>query len=103
MARKHATARHRDSAARAERLGFRLDEAAKEMIERAARLEGRKITEFCVTALTETARRTIERHETLVLSDADRKRFFEVLTNPPSPSERLKRAFAASRRRVAPE
>lgn len=102
MARKHSTAQRKDSVARAQRLGFRLDEATKGMIERAARLEGRKITEFCVTALTETARRTIERHETLVLSDVDRKRFFEVLTNPSPPSERLKRAFAASRRRVAP-
>lgn len=99
--RRHAAAtRRKDSDTRGERLGFRLDEHTKGMIERAARLEGRKVTEFCVTALAETARRTIERHETLVLSDTDRKVFFDVLTNPPQPSERLRRAFAAARRRV---
>jgi uncharacterized protein (DUF1778 family) len=35
--------------------------------QRAAQLEGRNVTQFCVTALAETARRTIEQHETLAL------------------------------------
>ena len=101
MTRRHTAApRESDSAMRAERLGFRLDRHTKGMIERAAQLEGRKLTEFCVTALAETARRTIEQHETLVLSGKDRKLFFDVLMNPPQPGERLKRAFAAARHRV---
>jgi uncharacterized protein (DUF1778 family) len=32
-------------------------------------------------------------HETLVLSERDRAVFFDVLVNPPEPSERLARAF----------
>jgi uncharacterized protein (DUF1778 family) len=101
MTRRHNAARERDSAARAERLGFRVDKHTKGIIERAAQLEGRKLTEYCIAALAETARRTIEQHETLVLSEKDRKVFFDTLMNPPPPNERLKRAFAAARRRVA--
>lgn len=101
MTRKSTSAaRKRDTANRAERLGFRLDRQTKSLIERAAQLEGRKVTEFCMTALAETARRTIEQHETLVLSEADRKVFFDVLMAPPRANERLERAFEAARRRV---
>lgn len=84
---------------RADRLGFRVDEATKALIERAAQLERRKLTDFCMTILTEAARRTITEHETLVLSDHDRRVFFETLVDPPEPNERLQRAFAEHRRR----
>lgn len=86
---------------RVERLGFRLDEDTKKLIERAAHLSHRKVSDFCVTALTETARRTIAEHEMLILSARDRKAFFDTLVNPPEPSERLKRALAEHKRRVA--
>jgi uncharacterized protein (DUF1778 family) len=85
---------------REERLGFRVDEPTKALIERAAELERRKLTDFCMTALTEAARRTIAEHETIVLSERDRAVFFDTLVNPPPPSERLHRAFAEHKRRV---
>ena len=87
---------------REERLGFRVDEPTKALIERAAQLERRKLTDFCMTALTDAARRTIAEHETLLLSDRDRAVFFDALVSPPAPSERLKRAFAEHKRRVVP-
>ncbi len=87
--------------ARAERLGFRVDEHTKALIERAARLERRKLTDFCLAALAEAARRTIAEHETLVLSERDRRAFFDALVNPPEPNDRLRRAFAEHKRRVA--
>lgn len=91
----------RDTPNRGERLGFRLDEETKGLIEHAAYLSRRKVSDFCVTALAETARRTIAEHETLELSDRDREAFFEALINPPKPSERLARALAAHKRRVS--
>lgn len=91
----------RDTPNRAERLGFRLDEETKNLIERAAHLSRRKVSDFCVTALADTARRTIAEHETLVLSERDRAAFFNALINPPEPSERLARALAAHKQRVA--
>jgi uncharacterized protein (DUF1778 family) len=96
-----ASTAKRDRWVRDERLGFRVDEPTKALIERAAQLERRKLTDFCMTALTEAARRTIAEHETLVLSERDRTVFFEALVNPPAPSERLQRAFAEHKRRVA--
>ena len=95
-----ATTAKRDQRIRAERLGFRVDEPTKALIERAAQLERRKLTDFCMTALTDAARRTIAEHETLVLSDRDRAVFFETLVNPPVLSKRLQRAFAVHKRRV---
>ena len=86
---------------RVARLGFRLDEETKDLIERAAHLSSRKVSDFCVTALTDTARRTIVEHEALVLSERDRAAFFDALVNPPAPSERLVRALAEHKRRVA--
>lgn len=100
MARKQ-TKTKREVPGRVERLGFRLDEDTKGLIERAARLSRRKVSEFCVTALADTARRTIAEHETLTLSGRDRKAFFDALVNPPAPSERLRRALAEHKRRVA--
>jgi uncharacterized protein (DUF1778 family) len=88
--------------ARVARLGFRVDEATKRLVERAAELERRKVTDFCLTALTEAARQTISRHESLVLSDEARAAFFDILLNPPAPHERLRRASDAERRRVLP-
>jgi uncharacterized protein (DUF1778 family) len=100
MSRKLKSATRKRDSNREERLGFRLDRQTKGLIERAAQLEGRKVTEFCVTALAESARRTIEQHETLALSDRDRKVFFEVLMTPPPANERLERAFETARRRI---
>lgn len=89
------------TSARAERLGFRLDAETKRLIERAAHLSRRKVSDFCVTALGDTARRMIAEHETLVLSDRDRKAFFDALVDPPEPGEGLMRALAEHGRRVA--
>jgi uncharacterized protein (DUF1778 family) len=90
----------RDRHLRDERLGFRVDEPTKALIERAAQLERRKLTDFCMTALIDAARRTIAQHETIVLSERDRATFFDTLINPPMRSERLQRAFVEHKRRV---
>jgi uncharacterized protein (DUF1778 family) len=100
MARKQAKI-EKEPSSKVERLGFRVDGYTKELIERAAHLERRKLTDFCLAALTDAARRTITQHETLVLSERDRQIFFDVLINPPAINERLKRALVAHRRRLS--
>ena len=85
---------------REERLGFRVDQTTKSLIARAASLEQRKLTDFCLAALTDAARRTIAAHETLVFSERERALFFDALVNPPEPAARLRRAFAEHRRKV---
>lgn len=88
-------------ALREDRLGFRLDGETKELIERAAQLEHRKVSDFCLTAIAEAARRTIAEHEMLVLTEADRAAFFDALVTPPELSPRLVRAFADHARLIS--
>ena len=97
---RHDHSPRKDRVTRDDRLGFRLDEQTKSLIERAAQLERRKVSDYCLAAITDAARRTIAEHETLTLSERDRAAFFEALVNPPEPSERLARALAEHARRV---
>lgn len=99
MPQKSAKAQ-RAERSRAERLGFRVDEETKDLIERAAYLARRKVSDFCVTALTESAQRTIAEHDALMLSDRDREAFFNALMYPPKASPRLVRALVEHKRRV---
>lgn len=101
MARSNA-ARAAESRSRGARLGFRVDAKTKSLVERAARLERRNVTDFCLTALIEAARQALERHASLVLSEVDRAAFFDALVRPPKPNARLRRAFRAERGRVEP-
>ena len=82
--------------ARAARLGFRVDTETKNLLERAAALEKRTLTDFCLAALSQVTRETLSRHDSLVLSERDRAVFFDALMAPPQPHERLRRAFAAA-------
>ena len=102
MARSEATKRTEARRTRGARLGFRVDAETKALVEHAAQLERRKLTDFCLTALTDAARSTIARHETLVLSERDREVFFDTLVNSPEISPRLRRAFEAARRHIDP-
>ncbi len=83
------------------RLAFRVDDDTRSLIEQAANLEHRSLTDYCLTVMSEAARRTLRQHEALTLSAQDRAAFFDVLMHPREPNERLGRAFAAERRRVA--
>jgi uncharacterized protein (DUF1778 family) len=97
-----AMAARDDRPLRQERLGSQVDEPSELLFERAAQLELRKLTDFCLTVLTDAARLTIAQHETFILSDRDRAVFFDALVSPPMPSERLRQAFAAHKCRVVP-
>lgn len=99
MGRSNA-ARAEDRRTRGARLGFRVDATTKRMVERAARIEHRSLTDFCLTALAEAARKTFARHSSLFLSEADRVAYFEALVHPPKPSARLRRALRREIERV---
>jgi uncharacterized protein (DUF1778 family) len=101
MARSAALGKTVEPRTRGTRLGFRVDAATKKLVERAAALERRSMTDFCLAALAEATRETIARHENLVLSERDRKVFFDALINPPKPNARLRRAFREMRSKVA--
>ncbi|MGH7285503.1 MAG: DUF1778 domain-containing protein [Polyangiaceae bacterium] len=99
MARSNA-ARADSRRTRGARLGFRVDPKTKHLVERAAEMEHRNVTDYCLGALIEAAGRTIEHHSSIVLSAADRAAFFDALTNPPEPSAHLRRAVKRARTRL---
>ncbi len=77
---------------RRERLEARLSPAQKALLERAAALEGRSLTDFVVGSAQAAAAETIQRYELIRLTARDSAMFAEALTYPAAPNERLRGA-----------
>ena len=75
---------------RAERLEARVTAEQKALIEHAAALQGRSITDFVVTSVQDAAKKAIEDHQIIRLTLEDSRVFAEALINPPEPNERLR-------------
>ena len=88
-----AHAQRQESAAparrRAERLEARVTAEQKALIEHAAALEGRSITDFVLTSVQDAAKRAIAEHEVIQLSVRDSKAFVDALLNPRALLQRL--------------
>ena len=78
--------------ARRERLEARVSAEQKELLQRAAALEGRSLTDFVVSSAQAAAQETIERHEVVTLTVRESTAFVEALLNPPPPNAALLRA-----------
>ncbi len=75
-----------------ERLEARITREQKQLIEHAAELEGRSITDFVVASAQSAARQVIQDHEILKLTARDREIFVQALLNPPKPTGKLRQA-----------
>jgi len=75
---------------RAERLEARVTAEQKRLIERAAALQGRSVTDFVLTSVQDAARRAIEEHHQLSLSVRDSEAFVDALLNPIPVNDRLR-------------
>ena len=75
---------------RAQRLETRVTVEQKSLIERAAALQGRTVTDFVLTSVQDAARRAIEEHQQLELSVRDSKTFVEALLKPKPVNDRLR-------------
>ena len=80
------------SRTRAERLETRISREQKALLQRAAELQGRTLTDFVVTNLQQAAVRAIEEAQIIRLSPEDSRAFAEALLNPHSPSPKLRSA-----------
>jgi len=76
--------------ARAERLETRVTAEQKNLIERAAALQGRTLTDFVLTSVQDAARRAIEEYQQLELSVRDSEAFVDALLNPKPVNDRLR-------------
>lgn len=77
---------------RVKRLEARVTPEQKELLEQAASLSGRSLTDFMIAAIQEVARRTIREHETMTLGQQDREVFVNALLEEPEPTEKAKQA-----------
>ena len=87
-------------AARSERINLRLTQTAKRRIEQAASFEGKTVSAYIVSSAMESAEKTVRRHETIALAREDAMRFFDALSDPPPPNDRLRAALEEHTRRV---
>ena len=86
----NATSRVPRGRARAERLEARVTAEQKSLIERAAALQGRTLTDFVLTSAQDAARRAIEEHQQFELSVRDSEAFVDALLNPKPVNDRLR-------------
>ena len=78
------------SRARGERLETRVTADQKRLIEHAAALQGRSLTDFVLASLQDAARRAIAEYQHLELSVRDSQAFVQALIEPRPVNERLR-------------
>jgi uncharacterized protein (DUF1778 family) len=76
--------------ARSQRLEVRLTAEQKSLIEQAAVLQGRTVSDFVLTSVQGAARRAIERNQQLELSVRDSGAFVEAMLDPRPVNDRLR-------------
>jgi uncharacterized protein (DUF1778 family) len=74
------------------RLELRLRTEQKQLLEKAAALQGSSLTDFVTASLETAAARVVQLHEVLELTARDSEAFAAALLSPPPPSLRLFRA-----------
>lgn len=85
---------------RTARLEARLSAEQKALLQQAAALSGRTLSEFVIASAQEVATRVLQERETIRLTRAEQIAFVNALLDPPAPNERLRRAAAAYRRQL---
>jgi uncharacterized protein (DUF1778 family) len=73
--------------------------AQKRLLQYAAALSGRTLSEFVVSSAQDAARRVIAEQESIRLSRGEQQAFVQALLQAPVPNARLKRAAKAYLRR----
>lgn len=100
MVQAQTNARTKGNTGKTERLEARASTKQKDMIQRAADLEGCSLSDFIVERAYEAAQQVIQTHEVMTLSPRDSRAFVEALLNPSAPNEQLRAAFADYRKAV---
>jgi uncharacterized protein (DUF1778 family) len=70
----------------------------KTLIEQAAALQGRTVTDFVLTSVQDAARRAIADHQLIELSVRDSRAFVAALNRPKSANARLRETIRRYRR-----
>jgi uncharacterized protein (DUF1778 family) len=95
-----AASRSTTGRTRAERLEARVTAEQKRLIERAAALQGRSVTDFVLSSVQDAARRAIDEHSRLALSVRDSEAFVDALLHPRPVNDRLRDTVRRYRERA---
>jgi uncharacterized protein (DUF1778 family) len=82
------------------RLEARLPASVYALLERAAALQGRTLSDFVVSAAHDAAQRTIQDERIIRQCVEDQTRFAQALIDPPAPNAALARAMRRHARHV---
>jgi len=82
----------KSASAKAYRFDARLNEHQKRLIQRAADLEGRTVTDFVLQSAQAAAERAIQERAILILSTRDTERFVDAILQPAEPGRTLRAA-----------
>jgi uncharacterized protein (DUF1778 family) len=85
---------------RGARLEARISAAQKAVLQHAAALSGRTLSEFVVVSAQEAASKVIQEHESIRLSRAEQTTFVKALLAPAAPGAALRKAASAYKRRL---
>jgi uncharacterized protein (DUF1778 family) len=86
---------------RDDRIHLRVARDVKDLLEQAAAVStGGDVTAFVIGAAAERARRVLSDLEVTRIDDASRRRFYDLMMNPPEPSAALKKLLAFDAFRV---
>lgn len=96
----NAKSRSTSRRTRAKRLEARVTSEQKNLIERAAALQGRTVTDFVLTSVQDAARRAIEEYNQISLSVRDSEAFVDALLNPKPVNDRLRDTVRRYRERA---
>ena len=91
----------RKRTARSTRLETRVNPETKALLQRAAAIRGRSLSDFVLASAQQEAERAIREHDVITLSVRDSQRFAELVLNPPEPNEQLRAALQNYRSDVA--
>ncbi|SPE43164.1 conserved hypothetical protein [Candidatus Sulfopaludibacter sp. SbA3] len=93
--------RRRTPPAKTYRFDARLNEEQKLLIQRAADLEGRTMTDFVLHSAEAAAERAIEKRAMLILTVRETECFANAILKPPGPGPGLRKAAREYRRKTA--
>ena len=82
------------------RINLRLNDEAKNAIERAASFEGKTVSKFILASALASAEQTIHEHETMSLNKRDSEAFFNALSKPVKFNAKLLSAFEEHGQRI---
>jgi uncharacterized protein (DUF1778 family) len=74
------------------RFEARITADQKALLQRAANVAGRSLTDFVIGSAQEIAARTLREHEAMTLSTRDRETFVAALLKAPVPGKKLRKA-----------